>query len=268
MEGAGVRLERVFGYHEVPAFNPFLLLDHFGSENPEDYLAGFPWHPHRGIETVTYMIRGSVEHKDSIGNSGLIRSGDVQWMSAGSGIIHQEMPRRYEGEMVGFQLWVNLPASHKMMPPRYRGIDADDIPVVVTGNDVRVKVVAGAFDGVSGPVQDLVVTCRYFDVALPAGITFEHNLPHDQTSFAYVFEGQGSFGHHPPQIVSEKHLALFENGETVQVAADRGPVRFLLISGKAIGEPVAWRGPIVMNTEQELDLAFQEYRSGDFIKHP
>jgi hypothetical protein len=261
VEGAGVRLKRVFGYNEVRLFDPFLLLDHFGSENPEDYIRGFPWHPHRGIETVTYVLNGEVEHGDSIGNSGLIRSGDVQWMTAGSGIVHQEMPRRYEGLMQGFQLWVNLPAKKKMIDPRYRGITQDQIPMLEK-KGTEIKVIAGLIDGTEGPVQDLVVDVEYFDVELAASKTFERSTEKDRNVFAYVIEGSGYFD---DKLIESRQCALFGEGDSVKIEAEGG-VRFLFVSGEPLNEPVAWGGPIVMNTQEELAKAFQELDQGTFIK--
>ena len=267
IEGAGVRLRRAFGYYEVPLLDPFLMLDHFGSDNPADYLAGFPWHPHRGIETVTYMIRGTVEHGDSMGNKGVIASGDVQWMTAGSGIIHQEMPKRYEGQSMGFQLWVNLPASRKMMEPRYREVKKDEISEVPLAKGVHVKVVAGQLNGVKGPVRDLVVDCEYFDVSLDPRATFEHPVRQGYKAFAYVFEGSGHFDGDSGKLVDMEHLVVYhQDGDHVKVTSGDAKVGFILALGKPLGEPVAWRGPIVMNTEEELDLAFEEYSNGTFIK--
>jgi len=261
VEGAGVRLKRVFGYNEVPLFDPFLLLDHFGSENPEDYVRGFPWHPHRGIETVTYMLNGEVEHGDSMGNSGVIRSGDVQWMTAGSGIIHQEMPKKYEGLMQGFQLWVNLPARKKMMAPRYRGITKDQISALKK-EGAEIKVIAGAIEGIEGPVQGLVVDVEYFDVKLAAGKTFERATERGCNVFAYVFEGSG---YYDDVLVKSQQCAVFDEGDTVRIGANEG-LRFLFVSGKPLREPVAWGGPIVMNSEEELAKAFEELDEGTFIK--
>jgi hypothetical protein len=261
LEGAGVRLERVFGYHEVSLFDPFLLLDHFGSENPEDYIKGFPWHPHRGIETVTYMLNGAVEHGDSIGNSGIIRSGDVQWMTAGSGIIHQEMPKEYEGLMEGFQLWVNLPAEKKMFAPRYRGISKDQVPSLEK-EGAKIKIIAGRIDGIKGPIQDLVVTVEYLDVTLEAGKTFEYPTAKDHKVFAYVVEGAG----YSDDIFVESHqCALFGEGDSIEIRTRDG-LRFLFVTGKPLNEPVAWGGPIVMNTNEELTEAFKELEQGTFIK--
>ena len=266
IEGAGVHLTRVFGHAEIPTFDPFLLLDDFQSENPKDYLAGFPWHPHRGIETVTYMIHGTVEHGDSLGNKGTIQSGDIQWMTAGSGIIHQEMPKGQNGLMGGLQLWVNLPASRKMMDPRYREIKSENIPVHRTDNGITVKIISGKYKGLVGPAKDLVCEPEYFDVSIPPKETFEHSLPTGHTLFAYVLEGTGIFEPNSEKTVTKKNLVLFGPGEKTHIAADTRGLRFLLISGKPIGEPVAWYGPIVMNTEEELAKAFDEYRSGRFIK--
>ena len=266
MEGAGVRLNRVFGFHEVPDLDPFLLLDHFGSDNPDDYLAGFPWHPHRGIETITYMIKGEVEHEDSLGNKGVIGPGDVQWMTAGSGIEHQEMPHRTEGMMTGFQLWANLPASHKMMGPRYRDITKDDIPVVTLGGGVTVKIVAGEINGTKGPVQDIVTDPEYIDVSMPKSSEFVHPVTKGHNVFAYVFEGSGYFDHTKKAELTTGAIAHYGDGDLIRVMSSDSPVRFLLVSGKPIQEPVAWRGPIVMNTQEELRVAFAEYRSGTFIK--
>lgn len=267
IEGAGVHLKRVFGYHQVPDLDPFLLLDHFGSDNPRDYLLGFPWHPHRGIETVTYMLDGAVEHGDSIGNSGVIKSGDVQWMTAGSGIIHQEMPKQYTGLMTGFQLWVNLPAKGKMMNPRYRDVQADTIPVVTLDSGIKVKVISGELEGTKGPVKDLVIDTEYLDVSMPPKSVFERSFEKDYRVFAYVIEGDGYFEYGSSNLVDSQHLVLFDDGDDINIKAGEKALRFLLISGRPLDEPVAWYGPIVMNTQKELDLAFEEYRNGTFIKH-
>ncbi len=266
MEGAGVKLKRVFGYHEVPLFNPFLLLDHFGSDNPADYIAGFPWHPHRGIETVTYMIEGKVEHGDSLGNKGVIGSGDIQWMTAGGGIIHQEMPQRYEGMMRGFQLWVNLPASHKMMGPRYRDVTKDIIPEVSISPGIKIKPISGEIGGIKGPVQDLVIDTEYFDVFMEPNISFKHTVKKGYKAFCYVFEGEGYFGEGRKELIKSENVVLFENIETITIDSGNVPLRFLFVSGKPIDEPIAWGGPIVMNTQKELDLAFWEFRNGTFLK--
>jgi redox-sensitive bicupin YhaK (pirin superfamily) len=267
IEGAGVRLNRAFGRAELPVLDPFLLLDDFGSEDPEDYVAGFPWHPHRGIETVTYVLRGEIQHGDSIGNTGVIGSGDVQWMTAGSGIIHQEMPQRYDGAMRGFQLWVNLPAHSKMMPPRYRGIEAAEIPQVSLEGGGDVRVVAGDLGGTIGPVRDLVVEVEYLDVRLPPLGTFTRATEAEHTAFAYVIEGDGQF---TPGMTGELrigHVAVYGRGGQVKIRAGAHGVRFLLLRGEPIGEPIAWAGPVVMNTDQELRQAFEEYRQGTFIRH-
>ena len=266
IEGAGVHLKRAFGPTEVPLLDPFLMLDDFHSENPEDYMAGFPWHPHRGIETVTYMIRGAVEHGDSIGNKGVINSGDVQWMTAGSGIMHQEMPKEYHGTMQGFQLWVNLPASHKMMKPRYRGITEKQMPNFSPRKGVHVKVIAGQVDGTKGPVRDLVVDSEYLDVTLGPSNEIVHPIEKGKKAFAYVFEGGGSFHQESKKLVGAESLVIFEDGDEVMIRSGKEGIRFLLVSGNPIGEPVAWGGPIVMNTEEELDVAFDQLRKGTFIK--
>jgi len=267
MEGAGVRLKRIFGFGNTSLTDPFLLLDHFKSDRPEDFLAGFPWHPHRGIETITYILKGDVEHGDSLGNQGTIGPGDVQWMTAGSGIIHQEMPKGDgAGAMDGFQLWANLPGTHKMMPPRYRDVNSDTIPKVELPGGARIKVIAGRVGTTEGPMRDIVIEPEYLDVALPPGQDFDHSTPPGHTVLAYVFEGQVDFGKENRETVSSSQLALFGPGSSVRARTGAQGTRFLLVSGKPLGEPVAWRGPIVMNTEQELRQAFEEYRDGTFIK--
>ena len=268
IEGAGVHLRRAFGFDEVPLFDPFLMLDDFRGDKPDQYIKGFPWHPHRGIETITYMLHGEVDHGDSLGNKGVIHPGDVQWMTAGSGIIHQEMPRGdFQGKMGGFQLWANLPAVQKMMDPRYRDVKADQIPVVVLKNGVQVRIICGDIAGVKGPVQDIVIDPQYLDISIPPGTEFNHAVKRGHTVFAYVFEGSGWFDDSKSKPVASEHLILFSDGDQVVVTTHQEPVRFLLISGKPIGEPVAWRGPIVMNTQAELKVAFEEYSNGTFIKH-
>ncbi len=261
VEGAGVKLKRAFGYNEVPLFDPFLLLDHFGSRNPEDYVKGFPWHPHRGIETVTYMLNGEVEHGDSMGNSGVINSGDIQWMTSGSGIIHQELPRRYQGLMQGFQLWVNLPAKKKMTTPKYRGITKNLLPAVEK-EGTKIKVIAGTIDETQGPIRDLAVNVEYFEVQLTSGKTFEHKTDRNWKAFAYVIEGSG---HTDGKPIESQDCALFREGDTVRIEAENS-LRFLFASGKPLNEPIAWGGPIVMNTQEELANAFQELDEGTFIK--
>jgi redox-sensitive bicupin YhaK (pirin superfamily) len=265
IEGAGVRLDRVFGYREVPRFDPFLMLDDFGSKNPEDYTAGFPWHPHRGIETVTYMLHGAVKHRDSMGNKGEISDGQVQWMTAGSGIIHKEMPVKQEDYLRGFQLWLNLPASHKMMPPRYQDIKAADIPEHSAGSGVKVKVIAGHYHGLAVPVKDIIGSPEYLDIYVPADKKLEHAVPKGHTVFAYAIAGEGYFDADKKKVL-DGFLVLYGDGEKVSVETVHVGVRFLLISGKPIEEPIAWRGPIVMNTEDELDRAFREFHDGTFIK--
>jgi hypothetical protein len=267
LEGAGVRLRRAFGNADVPLYDPFLMLDDFHSDKPDDYIAGFPWHPHRGIETVTYMISGTVEHGDSLGNSGAIHSGDVQWMTAGSGIIHQEMPQRQNGTLWGLQLWVNLPAKNKMMKPRYRDVKAQDLAEHKLESGVRVRVIAGKFKGIAGPVKDIISDPEYLDITVPEGATFEHSIKREHTVFSYLLEGNGIFDPDRQHSISAEHVVLFGSGDKVMISSESGPLRFVLISGKPIGEPVAWYGPIVMNTEEELARAFEEYKNGTFIKN-
>lgn len=274
VEGAGVHLKRAFGFSEVPMFDPFLLMDDFRSDNPEHYLKGFPWHPHRGIETITYVLNGKVEHGDSMGNKGIISSGDVQWMTAGSGIIHQEMPKGDpNGLMGGFQLWANLPASHKMMDPRYRDIKSEHIPEVVMENGTRIRIISGKLGEIEGPVRDIVIDPEYLDITVSAGSDYIHPTKRGHTVFVYVIEGNGYFckdknplSDDEGEIEGDGTLILFADGDQVMVSTKSGPVRFLLISGKPIGEPVAWYGPIVMNTQDELRVAFEEYRNGTFIR--
>jgi redox-sensitive bicupin YhaK (pirin superfamily) len=268
LEGAGVHLSRAFGNGDVPLFDPFLLLDDFRSDNPEHYKKGFPWHPHRGIETITYVLKGDVEHGDSLGNKGDISSGDVQWMTAGSGIIHQEMPKGdSEGRMEGFQLWANLPASDKMMLPRYRDFAAAQIPTISLDNGIMIKVISGQVGDVSGPMQDVVIEPEYLDVSLPANTTFIHSTPQAHTVFAYVHAGSGRFDEKTSDLLGNHSLILFEKGEQVIIRSGEESCCFLLVGGKPLGEPVAWGGPIVMNTQAELQLAFDEYKNGTFIKH-
>jgi quercetin 2,3-dioxygenase len=267
IEGAGVHLKRAFGNQEAPRLDPFLLLDDFRSDDPSKYLPGFPWHPHRGIETITYVLQGDVEHGDSMGNRGDIAPGDVQWMTAGSGIVHQEMPRGdAQGRMGGFQLWANLPASHKMMDPRYRDVKRSEIPEVSMEGGAKVKIVCGRVNGVQGPVRDIVTDPEYLDVAVPKGGRFTHPVKRGHTVFAYVIEGNGCFdtGRDP---CARETLVHYGDGDAVSITAEKTPVRFLLVSGKPIGEPVAWYGPIVMNTAEEIRIAFDEYQKGTFIKH-
>jgi len=267
LEGAGVKLKRAFGFYEVPEFDPFLLLDDFRSNNPKDYVKGFPWHPHRGIETITYVLRGKVAHGDSMHNAGVIGPGDVQWMTAGSGIIHQEMPEGDEnGHMWGFQLWANLPSTHKMMPPRYRDVKNAQIPEVTLENGVKIRIVSGKVNGVKGPVQDIIADPEYLDVAVPVEMEFVHPTTPGHTVLAYVISGSASFSEEKNTLLTNTNLVLFEDGAQVTITTKDEPVRFLLLSGQPIREPVAWYGPIVMNTQEELRLAFQEYNNGTFIK--
>ena len=268
IEGAGVHLKRAFGNNEVPLFDPFLMLDDFRSNHPDHYLAGFPWHPHRGIETITYILNGEVEHGDSLGNKGVISSGDTQWMTAGSGIIHQEMPLGdAEGRMGGFQLWANLPRSHKMMEPRYRDIKSAQVPEVALENGAKIKIICGRVGKYEGPVKDIIIDPEYLEVAIPAKVEFQHPTKRGHTVFAYVIEGQAFFDETKELSIGNGTVCLYTDGDRLTVTTAEESVRFLLISGKPIGEPVAWYGPIVMNSEEELQLAFEEYRKGTFIKH-
>jgi redox-sensitive bicupin YhaK (pirin superfamily) len=284
LEGAGVHLRRAFGFGNTSDFDPFLLLDDFRNDIPEDYLAGFPWHPHRGIETITYVLAGAVEHGDSLGNRGAITAGDVQWMTAGRGIIHQEMPKGdAAGRMHGFQLWANLPASLKMTAPRYQEITAAEIPEVIDDSGVRARVICGAFWGKRGPVEGIAADPIYLDVAVPPGV--KATLPVETTrhAFAYVFAGNGKFCDAseplavptegvgwaetaPPREADNRSLVLFDQGDEVSVQAGDDGVRFLLVSGRPLKEPVAWYGPIVMNTQAELRQAFEDLERGTFLK--
>ena len=264
LEGAGVKLDRVFGYNEVPLFHPYLLLDHFNSQKPSDYMAGFPWHPHRGIETVTYMLDGQVEHGDSIGNKGVIESGDVQWMTAGSGIIHQEMPKSETG-INGFQLWVNLPAKDKMTKPRYQEIKSNEIPVVKLENGCSVRIICGQFNGLNGPVSNIAANPHYLDVRMPEDEVFELDIDESKNAFAYVYCGEGLFGE-KLELAEEKSAVLFGPGGRIKIKSQYGPLKFLLVYATPLNEPVAWRGPIVMNSDEELKKAFWEYSNDQFIK--
>jgi redox-sensitive bicupin YhaK (pirin superfamily) len=267
MEGAGVRLKRAFGNQPDKHFlDPFLLLDDFHSDDPDDYNAGFPWHPHRGIETVTYMIHGKVRHEDSMGNNGVIESGDVQWMTAGSGIVHSEMPEQEEGLMRGLQLWVNLPADHKMMDPRYQEVSKEHVAQASLENGIKVKVICGQVEGIAGPVKDIVADPLYLDFYMPSGSTYELPVKAGHTVFAYVLDGAGYLDKEKKKKIESHHLVKFKDGDAVFMAAGDDSFRFLLVAGKPIGEPVAWYGPIVMNTQEELQTAFNEYQNGTFIK--
>jgi redox-sensitive bicupin YhaK (pirin superfamily) len=285
VEGAGVHLKRAFGFYQVPLLDPFLLLDDFHSNNPSDYIKGFPWHPHRGIETITYMLKGQVEHGDSMGNKGVIHPGDIQWMTAGSGIIHQEMPKgQKDGLMWGFQLWANLPASHKMMNPRYRDVRSDQIPELTLAKGVKVKVICGEVNGMKGPVRDIMIDPQYLDITIPPKSTFKYPVKKGHTVFAYVIEGEAYFDEGRDSyayeaeganyfdfkrecLIGPENLVIYDDGTEVIISTDNKQVRFLFISGKPIKEPVAWYGPIVMNTQEELRVAFEEYQNGTFIKH-
>jgi len=263
-DGAGVKINRVFGYYETPQFDPFLLLDHFKSENPSDYMSGFPWHPHRGIETVTYMLKGIIEHSDSLGNNGIIGMGDVQWMTAGSGIIHQEMPKSELFGIEGFQLWVNLQAVNKMCPPQYRSILHESIPLINPDIKVKIKLICGSYGDYRGAVEDISTSPVLMDVVIQPNTTFEYISGMDERVFAYVYRGSASFDE--STNVGSFHIASFEQGDKIIVTTAREEVAFLLLSGKPLNEPVAWRGPIVMNTEEELMIAFAEYENNAFIR--
>jgi quercetin 2,3-dioxygenase len=285
IEGAGVKLRRAFGFGDTGETDPFLLLDDFRNDRPADYLAGFPWHPHRGIETITYVLSGTVEHGDSLGNRGTLASGDVQWMTAGRGIMHQEMPQGdAHGRMHGFQLWANLPSSLKMTAPRYQDVKAGEIPEVIDDDSTRVRVVCGEFWGKRGPVDGVAAEPRYLDVSVPAGRRRKLKVETERHAFAYIFQGDGRFASasRPFGVLTEKQvdgeellmrepvgdrsLVLFDSGDEIEVQAGERGIRFLLVSGKPIEEPVAWYGPIVMNTRAQLEQAVAELRNGTFIR--
>jgi redox-sensitive bicupin YhaK (pirin superfamily) len=284
LEGAGVHLRRAFGFGTTSEFDPFLLLDDFRNDRPEDYLAGFPWHPHRGIETITYVLTGTVEHGDSIGNRGAIAAGDIQWMTAGSGIIHQEMPKGdLDGRMHGFQLWANLPSALKMTTPRYQEVKSKDIPEITDDDGTHVRLVCGKFWGKSGPVDGIAADPTYLDVSVPPGKRKTLPVATSSSAFAYVFAGSGKFCNasgplavptesygwgevKPPVEADNRSLVLFDSGDEVSVQAGEDGIRFLLISGKPLQEPVAWYGPIVMNTQAQLRQAFEELDRGTFLK--
>lgn len=271
LEGAGVKLKRSIATHTLDYVDPFLLFDHFGSKDPDDYIKGFPMHPHRGIETVTYMINGQVDHKDSIGNSGTIGAGDVQWMTSGSGIMHEEMPQAQAGEMIGFQLWVNLPAKLKMITPRYQNIDADQIPSINRDDGVNIRVIAGEVDHVRGPVTEIIADPTYLDVAIPPGVSFSHPVKQGHALIAYVFEGQGHFGKEAEttgnqNVISEPKLVVFGDGDYISASTADQPLRFLLISGQPLNEPIARYGPFVMNTRAEIEQALADLKNGTFIR--
>ena len=281
LEGAGVKLQRGFGFGKTTEFDPFLLFDDFRNDNPDDYLAGFPWHPHRGIETITYVLAGSVEHGDSLGNRGSLGAGDVQWMTAGSGILHQEMPQGDDrGRMHGFQLWANLPAALKMTRPRYQDVSGRDVPEAVDDDGTAVRVVCGEFWGKKGPVEGVAADPRYLDVSVPPGKRKRLAVESSRHAFAYVFAGSGTFrdasepravrnelaGGELDREMGNRSLVLFDSGDEITVQAGDDGIRFLLVSGKPIEEPVAWYGPIVMNTKAQLQQAMNELQNGTFIK--
>jgi hypothetical protein len=285
VEGAGVRLRRAFGFGATEEFDPFLLLDDFRNERPEDYLAGFPWHPHRGIETITYVLSGTVDHGDSLGNRGTISAGDVQWMTAGRGIIHQEMPKGdLTGRMHGFQLWANLPSALKMVSPRYQEIQSTEIPVITDDDGTKIRLVAGGVWGARGPVDGVAAQAHYLDVSVPPERLKRIPVETTRHAFAYVFEGAGTFHNasDPREVRTEqvgtpapaeramvadnRSLVLFDTGDEVTVRAGEAGIRFLLVSGKPLGEPVAWYGPIVMNTQEELERAYAELQAGTFLE--
>jgi redox-sensitive bicupin YhaK (pirin superfamily) len=285
MEGAGVRLERAFGFGKTKEFDPFLLFDDFRNDNPANYLAGFPWHPHRGIETITYVLAGTVEHGDSLGNKGRMGAGDVQWMTAGSGILHQEMPKGdTQGRMHGFQLWANLPASLKMTNPRYQDIPSAAIPEVTEDDGTKARVICGEFWGKTGPVEGVAADPNYIDISVPPGRKRRIAVETTRNAFAYVFAGSGTFRdasdskavltesavdpNAPAEYDAKNHsLVLFDRGDEIVVQAGPEGIRFLLVSGKPLEEPVAWRGPIVMNRQDQLWQAYRELNEGTFIKH-
>ena len=286
MEGAGVHLRRAFGFGNTSEFDPFLLLDDFRNDIPEDYLAGFPWHPHRGIETITYVLAGEVDHADSLGNKGAIGPGDVQWMTAGRGIIHQEMPKGYKlGQMHGFQLWANLPSSLKMTAPRYQEIKAPEIPEITDDDGTKARLICGSFWGKRGPVEGIAADPVYLDVTVPPGKRKVLPVETKRHAFAYVFAGSGKFCNasaplavptegvkwletSPPTEADNRSLILFDSGDEIAVQAGDEGIRFLLVSGKPLQEPVAWYGPIVMNTQAQLQQAYEELKEGTFLKPP
>jgi redox-sensitive bicupin YhaK (pirin superfamily) len=285
IEGAGVKLQRAFGFGKTSEFDPFLLLDDFRNERPEDYLAGFPWHPHRGIETITYVLAGEVAHGDSLGNKGRMTAGDVQWMTAGSGILHQEMPRGdASGRMHGFQLWANLPASLKMTDPRYQDIPSSAIPEVTEDDGTKARIICGEFWGTRGPVEGVAADPSYVDISVPPNMRKRITVETTRNAFAYVFAGAGTFrdASDPQAVLTESavdpnapakydaknhSLVLFDRGDEIVVQAGPEGIRFLLVSGKPLEEPVAWYGPIVMNTQEQLRQATSELQSGKFIRH-
>lgn len=263
-DGAGVKLVRVIGYYDTKDFDPFLMMDAFDSTKPDDYVKGFPWHPHRGMETITYLLSGDIEHGDSLGNKGSILEGDCQWMTAGSGIIHQEMPKPSK-RLLGAQLWLNLPSKEKMTSPKYRDIRKEDIPVL-NESDVKVRVISGTYNGTPGAIKGDFVDALYLDVEINDGAQWRFETNEDWTLFIYIISGQGSFEPNSDRLITEKHAVLFNEGKEFWVKASHGGIRFLLMSGKPLGEPVAWGGPIVMNTREELNQAYKELDEGTFIR--
>ena len=285
MEGAGVHLHRAFGFHNPSAFDPFLLFDDFRGDHPSQFEKGFPWHPHRGIETITYVLAGTVDHADSLGNKGSLGAGDIQWMTAGSGIMHQEMPHgNAQGQMHGFQLWANLPSSLKMTGPRYQDVSASDIPEIIDDDGTRVKVIVGSFWGKRGPVDGIAAEPQYLDITVPAGVRKTFKVDVERHAFAYIFEGSGSFRDasqpygvrvekeingqelHLRDMSGNRTLVQFDQGDEVTIQAGEHGIRFLLVSGKPLKEPVAWHGPIVMNTGEELREAVRDLQNGTFIR--
>ena len=264
-DGAGVKLVRVIGKADTTEFDPFLMLDAFDSRNPEDYIKGFPWHPHRGIETITYLLQGDIEHGDSLGNKGSILDGECQWMTAGSGIIHQEMPKASE-RMLGAQLWLNLPAKDKMVPPKYHGITKADIPVIAE-DGAQIHIIGGTYKGTQGAVEGDYIKPLLLDVEINPGAEWTIDTNKNDTLFIYIFQGAGAFDAAKEEYIAEKHAVLFNEGSRLQVKASDKGMRFLLMAAEPLHEPVAWGGPIVMNTKEELDLAFQELKENTFIKH-
>ena len=271
-EGAGVRLKRIFSNNELKLTDPFLLLDDFHSDRKEDYIKGFPWHPHRGIETITYVLHGDVEHGDSIGNSGVISDGDVQWMTAGSGIIHQEMPKGDKnGLMWGFQLWANLPKSEKMCAPRYRDVKSTDIPELTLEGGIKIKIICGEVDGIKGPVSDIAIKPEYLDVTIPPEKTFRRSFDSSFTVMAYIIQGSVNVisgeAEKSGEPAREEQLILFESGSQIHLEAGTKGTRLILVSGKPLNESVAWYGPIVMNTDEEINTARRELSEGTFLKN-
>ncbi|TMA97166.1 MAG: pirin family protein [Deltaproteobacteria bacterium] len=263
VEGAGVRLKRSIGTRTLDYLDPFLLLDHFESKNPADYEAGFPLHPHRGIETVTYLLTGAVRHKDTLGNAGVIGPGDLQWMTAGRGILHEEMPQVRPEGVAGFQLWVNLPAKQKMIAPHYQNINASEISEIRRDGGPTIRVIAGTVDGVTGPIGGIAAEPTYLDVSLPSGGSFVQPIARGHSAFAYVFEGEARFG---DNLVASPKLVVWDDGDSVEVSAEKNPGRFLLVSGKPLNEPIARHGPFVMNTREEIEQTLRELRDGTFIR--